>query len=152
MERRPRHILFLIPNLTVGGAERVIVTLLNHLDRSKFELTLGVLDTRGAAVLKEQLAPHIKLLDLRGSRVRYALPKLIRVIWRLKPDVVFSTMGHLNIALAIAKPLLPKGIRYLARETLIVSEQLRDSAFSGAWGWAYRHFYSRFDEIICQSS
>ena len=149
---RPVRVLFLIPNLTVGGAERVIVTLVNHLDRSKFDLALGVLDTRGAAFLKEQLAIDIKLYDLGVSRVRYALPKLIRFIWRLRPDVVFSTMAHLNIALAAAIPILPQKTRYIARETVIVSQQLLGSAFWASWSWAYRYLYPRFDRIICQSA
>ena len=152
MVPRPVRVLFLIPNLTVGGTERVIVTLVNHLDRSKFDLTIGVLDTRGAAFLKEQLAVDIKLYDLGVPRVRYALPKLIRFIWRLRPDVVVSTMGHLNIALAAAIPFLPQKTRYVARETCIVSEQLRSSAFWASWAWAYRYFYPRFDRIICQSA
>ena len=41
MDEQPRRILFLIPNLRGGGAERVIVTLLRHMDRSLFRLALG---------------------------------------------------------------------------------------------------------------
>jgi len=61
-------------------------------------------------------------------------------------------MGHLNIALAAAIPLLPQKTRYVARETFIVSEQIRSSAFWASWGWAYRYLYPRFDQIICQSA
>ncbi len=151
MLARRRRILFLIPTLAAGGAERVIVTLLNHLDRRKFQLTLAVLDTRRAAFF-EELPSDIAFLDLQSSRVRYALPKIIRLIWQRRPDVVFSTLGHLNLALSIVKPLLPRRTRYVARETVTVSEDLRTFKRAKLWGWAYRNFYPRFNYIICQSA
>ena len=114
-----RRVLFLIPTLAGGGAERVAVTLLNHLDRSKFDLSLAVLDTRGAVFL-DQLPPDVTFLDLRASRVRYALPKIVRVIRQAQPHVVFSTLGHLNLALSIVRPFLPRQTAYVARETAIV--------------------------------
>ena len=38
-----KRVLFFIPNLSVGGAEKVLVNLLNNLDREKFDITLMVL-------------------------------------------------------------------------------------------------------------
>ena len=38
-----KKILFFIPNLSVGGAEKVLVNLVNNLDRSRFDVTLQVL-------------------------------------------------------------------------------------------------------------
>lgn len=144
------HVLFLIPSLRGGGAERVIVTLLRYLDRSKFTLTLAVLDMRGA-VYRNDVPNDVEVLDLQCTRVRYALPKLMRLIWQRRPEVVFSTLGHLNLALAIIRRFLPNDVRYVARETSIVSETLRGYSYAGAWRWAYRYFCARFDFIVCQS-
>jgi glycosyltransferase involved in cell wall biosynthesis len=150
MQPQRRRIFFLLPTLAGGGAERVIVTLLNHLDRTKFDLSLAVLDTRGAAYLNE-LPDDVTLLNLQACRVRYALPKIIRVIRQADPHVVFSTLGHLNLALAIARPFLPRNPVYVARETTVVSELLRTGKLPDAWTFAYRNFYARFDRIVCQS-
>lgn len=145
-----RQIMFLIPSLHGGGAERVIVTLLRHLDRSKFRLVLAVVDVRDAAY-REDVPEDVEFINLRCSRVRYALPKIIGLIWRHRPDVVFSTLGHLNLALAIVRPLLPNGVYYVARETVVVSEVLGLYSKPGWWRWAYRCFYQRFDTVVCQS-
>jgi glycosyltransferase involved in cell wall biosynthesis len=145
-----RRVLFLIPTLTGGGAERVVVTLLQHLDRERFELALAVVDTRDA-VFRDQVPADVEFIDLGCRRVRHALPKLIRLLWQRRPDVVLSTLGHLNLALSIVRPLLPGRTRYVARETIVVSHGLAEYRRPQLWAWAYRLFYGRFDRVICQS-
>ncbi len=146
-----KRVLFLIPTLTGGGAERVIVTLLRHLDRAKFSLTLAVVDTR-QAVFRDEVPADVEFIDLGCSRVRYALPAIVSLIWRRKPDIVFSTLGHLNLALAILRPLLPDSVKYLARETSLVSQSLTRYGKPHWWAWAYRRYYSALDKVICQSA
>lgn len=150
MKQGRTRLLFLIPTLTGGGAERVVVTLLQHLDRARFELALAVVDTRDAA-FRDQVPADVEFIDLGCRRVRQALPKLVRLLWRRRPDVVMSTLGHLNLALAIVRPLLPGGTRYVARETTIVSHGITEYRRSRLWAWAFRRFYGRFDRVICQS-
>lgn len=128
----------------------MITTLLRHLDRSKFRLTLAVVDTREAVFLGD-VPKDVEFIDLQCSRVRYAVPKIARLIWQRRPDVVFSTLGHLNLALAIIRPFLPNGVRYVARESNVVSEVIRGYRSPPIWKWAYRRFYGRFDTVVCQS-
>ncbi len=145
-----KRVLFLIPTLTGGGAERVIVTLLRHLDRAKFSLALAVVDTR-QAVFRDDVPADVEFIDLGCSRVRHALPRIVGLIWRRRPDVVFSTLGHLNLALAILRRLLPWGPRFLARETIVVSRNLAALKRPWLWSWAYRRYYANHDKLICQS-
>jgi glycosyltransferase involved in cell wall biosynthesis len=146
----PRSVLFLLPTLRGGGAERVIITLLQHLDRGRFRPTLAVVDMSDA-VYRADVPADVELIDLHSSRVRYALPRIIRLIWSMRPDVVFSTLGHLNLALAILRPLMPNDPRYFARETNLVSRVNAAYHRPRLWNWAYRRFYSRFDLVVCQS-
>lgn len=78
MVKSGRQVLFLIPNLRGGGAERVIVTMLRYLDRSKFRLALAVVDMR-KAVFHDNVPVDVKLIDLGCLSVRYALLKIIRL-------------------------------------------------------------------------
>lgn len=145
-----RRVLFVLPTLRGGGAERVMITLLRHLDRARFQLTLIVVDSAHAAYLAD-LPKDVEFIDLGCARVRYALRKIARLIWLRRPDVVFSTLGHLNLALAMLRPLLPNGVRYIGREACIVSENLKEYTHPLLWSWAYRRFYPRFDVAVCQS-
>lgn len=145
------RILFIIPTLHGGGSERVLVNLLRHLDRTQFEACLVIVDMRDAAY-QEDIPADIEIVNLGHCRIRYAIPAIIRMIWKRRPDVVFSTLGHLNLTLGMLRPFLPHNVRFFARETVVVSELLRQLRFGWLWAVGYQVFYSRFDRIICQSS
>src|SRR5260370_38299311 len=98
-----KKILLLIPSLAGGGAERVFSILLHHLDRTRFELHLAVLQTKGAYMA--DIPRDVTVHDLKVFRVRYALPSIARLVWRLRPQTVLSTLGHLNLALILCHPL-----------------------------------------------
>lgn len=53
-----KKILFFIPNLSVGGAEKVLVNLVNNMDRSKFDITVQTLFAGG--VNEQFLSSDIK--------------------------------------------------------------------------------------------
>ena len=52
-----KKVLFLIHDLGQGGAEKVLVNLVNHLDRTKFDISVTALF--GGGVNEQFLAPHI---------------------------------------------------------------------------------------------
>lgn len=142
--------LFLIPSLTGGGAERVFTTLLRHLDRTRFDLQLAVLQANGA--FARDLPHDVVVHDLKISRVRYGLPRIIGLIWKTRPTTVVSTLGHLNIALAMCKRLLPRSVRVVLREAVIVSALLpEETKHLRLWNWLYRYSYRRADKVICLS-
>ncbi len=142
--------MFLLPSLRGGGAERVAVTLLQHLDRRRFEPHLALVDARGPSLT--DVPPDVPVHDLKAGRARYAMPAIIRLAWKLRPDAVLSWMGHLSIVLILVKPLLPRGLRLLVREGITVSAYLAvDGQDIPMWEWLYRRFYKFADKIICQS-
>lgn len=143
-------VMFLIPTLRGGGAERVIVTLLRHFDRQRFQLALAVVDMRGAAY-QDDLPADVEVIDLGCRRVLSAMPRILQLVWARRPHVVMSTLPHLNMALAGVRWLLPEGVRYIARETCVLSEMIKASPRPGMWRQVYRRVYNRFDKVICQS-
>ena len=55
-----KKVLFLIPSLAHGGAERVLVNLVNNLDPARFEVTVQTLFDVG--VNRQYLKPHVRYL------------------------------------------------------------------------------------------
>jgi glycosyltransferase involved in cell wall biosynthesis len=148
MKSARKRVLFLMPTLGGGGAERVIVTLLRHLDRSRFEPHLALVEAVGP-FLKEVPA-DVPLHDLMAKRVRYAFPGMIRLSWKLRPHAVHSLMCELNLATVLSRPFLPPGLRLLIGEQTSPSAQnTQGRKHPLLWNWLYRHFYPRADRIIC---
>ena len=145
-----KKVFFIIPTLTQGGAERVIVTLLKFLDRTKFKATIIVVNMN-EEVYSEEIPEEVDIIDLQCKRVRTAIPKIIFNLWRHKPDIVMSTIGHLNIAIAMTRIFRPFGIKFIVRETIVVTEKLSRVKFQKLWKLLHRIFYPTFDKIICQS-
>lgn len=145
-----KKVLFLLPSLTGGGAERVFTTLLRHLDRTRFEPHLALLQAQGAYM--GDIPKDVPIHDLNVSRVRYALPKILRMIWKMRPQTILATMGHLNIALIAAKPCFPPDTNLVVREAVIPSALFREENQNvRLWGWLYRTFYKRADKVVCLS-
>ena len=83
-----------------------MVTLARHLDRNRFEPHMALAQAAGPWLAE---LPHdVVLHDLKASRMRYCLPALLRLIWRLCPKAILSTSiprecapaGHASFASA----------------------------------------------------
>lgn len=144
------QVLATTPSLRGGGSERVMTTLLSHFDQRRLAVSLAVIDGRDPK-LAGDLPQDLRWMDLGYDRVVRAVPRLCGLIRQRRPQVVLSTLSHLNLMLAIVKPLLPRGTHLVARESSVLSEIVRSERSSALWRWAYRRFYPRLDHIICQS-
>lgn len=147
-----KKILFILPNLNSGGAERVISLLCNNLSRDKFEVVLSVLKKEG--MFLRQISKDVKIIGLKKEHVRNSFFEIRKLIIQEKPDIVFSTLSHLNLFLAIFKFLLPKEVIYMGRESSIVSESIaseNSKIKQIIMSKLYIFFYNKLEYIICQS-
>ena len=145
-----RTVLFVVPTLKGGGAERVIVTLLRKLDPARFRMVLAVVDAT-SPVYRSDVPTSVEFVDLGSTRLRSALPKVLRLVWRIRPDLVFSTLSYLNLALAAMRPVMPRSCAFIGREGTIVTELIRPFKLRALWRVACRALYPRFDAVVCQS-
>lgn len=138
-----KTILFILPDLNMGGAERIITLLINNLDKNKFTPKLLLMRKEGYYL--ELLDKNIEIIDIKTSRIRNAFFPIIKVLRTLKPDIVFGGWGEVSAYLAPIIPFFPK-IRFIARETNIVSQHVTRPEIR----FFYR-FYNNFDTVIAQS-
>lgn len=95
-----RKVLFFIPQLVGGGAEKVSINIMRILDKNKFEVHLVVLDSTGPA--SRYLSKDIILHDLEVTKTIFSIFKLRKFISELKPDILFSSLIRGNIAISLA--------------------------------------------------
>lgn len=153
---RRKKIVFLIGSMDGGGAERVFVTLLRHLDRSHFKPYLVLLRAEGEFmcqvpkdVVVHTLHQSWHCLTLAGSVP--LMRNLVRLIRRIRPQAVIST-GGMNLALVLARPWLPRGTRVLIRECSVLSARLStDTRHPRLWRSLYRYLFQWADNVVCLS-
>jgi glycosyltransferase involved in cell wall biosynthesis len=126
-----------------------MVTLLQHLDRKGFEPHIALANAKGA--LLSELPTDVVLHDLKASRVRFCLPGLLRLIWRLRPKAILSTSGHVNVPLLAMRPLLPRGTKVFVRENSTASAEAIATGNVRRRRLLYRCFYHNANAVICQS-
>ena len=145
---RPR-LLLLIPHLGGGGAEHVTTLLAENLSGEKYEIHLGLI-TQGLEGA-DSLAPWVIVHSLGARRVRGGAFRLLRLIWRLRPNVILSGMAHLNFLVLLLRPFFPLGTRVLVRQNGTVSSALASGELPIWTHLLYRVLYRRADWVICQS-
>ncbi|WP_282630475.1 glycosyltransferase [Empedobacter sedimenti] len=138
-----KAILFILPDLNQGGAERVITTLCNELDRTKFCPKLVLFKKEGYYL--NHLKDDIEIIELNVSRIRYSIFKIIPLIKKLKPEIVFTGWGEISAFLSPIISFFPK-TKFITRETNVVSEHVKRKEIL----FFYR-FYNNFHQIIAQS-
>jgi len=147
-----KKIMFVMPSLTGGGAERVMLTLINHIDKSKF-IPIFVLTNKEGRFLKvlKTLPKDVEIIDLDTKQARYAIFKIAKVIKEIKPDIVFSTLGHLNLLMAMIRPFFSREIKFISRESNTVSVENKQEKYPKLFDWLFKNVYNNFDLIITQS-
>ncbi|SIT00020.1 Glycosyltransferase involved in cell wall bisynthesis [Kaistella chaponensis] len=136
-------IIFILPDLETGGAERIATTIANHLPREKFEPKILLLRKEGGYL--ELLKEDVEIIDLKIQRIRNSLIPILKEIKIRKPDIVFSGFGEINAYLSLFIKLFPK-TKFIARETNVVSQHVTRKEIR-----FFYKFYSNFHKIICQS-
>ena len=145
-------VLIILPGIfggkdrTMGGSERMVVNLCNNLDRSKIDVVLCLLNAKEN--YENIIKPDVKTVVL-DTRVYTSLFKIIKIIKSEKPDIIMSTLTHLNIYLSIFRFLISSKIKIVARESNVLSLFLSKKSFIQRI--ACRVFFKRFDKIIAQS-
>jgi len=141
------RLLALIPSMREGGTEQVMLTLLRRMDRNGFEPHLGLLQPEGP--LMEDIPADVPVHGMGCQRVRECVPAIVRLVRKLRPDVVLAVMAHLNVAVLSARFAFPAGTRVVVRHNTTGKAVASESARFRRW--MYGLLYSRADTVICQS-
>ncbi|HWO21605.1 MAG TPA: glycosyltransferase [Kofleriaceae bacterium] len=113
-QHRPTRVLFFCPTLGDGGADRVVLTLLQRLDRARIAPALAVIRRAGALI--DDVPADVPTFELGSRRLLVAAPDLARLVRRERPDVVFSTHGGSNVIAALAHALARSPARLVLSE------------------------------------
>jgi len=141
-------IFFFIPSLRAGGAERVVSFVAQKIDKSKFDTTLYVIGSNKDATFQVK---DVKIEFLNHERVSRSFGTVFKTIKKGKPDIVFGTIGHVNIMLGFFKILFPKKV-FIGREVNVNSKLAEVQHMKATLPpWLSKFLIHRLDVMVCQS-
>ncbi|MCB0382627.1 MAG: glycosyltransferase [Psychroserpens sp.] len=142
-------ILFILPSLKAGGAERVVSFIAQNLDADKFASTLLIIGhEKDAAFSVHNIETHF----LNKNRVLDGVSGIFSKIKSLKPHIVMTSISHLTAVTAI-QSLWFRKTKFVAREANIkkITKQYHNNTLPFGIKTLSKISYSLLDAIICQS-
>lgn len=148
-----KKVLFLIPSLGHGGAERVLVNLVNHMDYSKFDITVQTMFDVG--IYQDKLNEKVKYKGglkwyFPGNTFVYKLfsPKMLYKFYiKEKYDIVISYLEGTSARVVAGCPDGSKLVSWIHIEQIndkYVTKVFRNMAEANLC-------YDKYDKIVCVS-
>lgn len=145
-----KKVVFVVPSLRMGGAEKNAVNIMNRLDKQKYSVHLVLFEQTGS--LLSEVGPNITVEELRSRNKVHKIVQLYKAVRSIKPAIVFSTVINANILAGIVS-FFYRDCLYIGRETTVHSKLLErnTSIMKKVISLWYQLFISRLDTIIAQS-
>ncbi len=113
-----------------------------------FTVHLGIVERN--EYLHKGLPPQIQTHRIGAHRVLFGAFGLIRLVWKVRPELILSGMFHLNHLVMLLRIFFPRRIPILLRQNGMLAPS-RAKPRSVFISWLYRLTYPRADGIICQT-
>ncbi len=147
LKKNKIKVIFVLPTLSPGGAERVMSFVAQNLNKEEFNTSLWVTGKPG------EKDYHIKGIDckyFKKSRVLKSIFPLINQLRLEKPDIVISSIAHLNKTMGLISKLFPK-IKFVGREANVLSVLKEFRTKKSSNNGLFRFSYLSLDKILCTS-
>ena len=142
-------ILFLLPCFSGGGAERVVLNLLIGLHNHNHLVEIIVFNDDGP--LLSMVPDGVLVHNLGTGSLRNSIIPLIKKLWKLRPGIIFSTLGYINLALLALRWFLPRKTNIWVREANLPSISLPNNHRPKLITTLYWLLYRRSNKLICSS-
>ena len=142
-------VIFILPCFSGGGAERVAINLMVGL--KNLGHSVGVVVFNKSGPLLSMIPVGIPVYSLDKPTLRSSIVPLIKKIKQLKPKVIFSSLGYINVALLAVRWLLPRKTKVWIREANMPSISLPNNSCPRLMIFLYKLFYGKSDKLICTS-
>jgi glycosyltransferase involved in cell wall biosynthesis len=147
----PAPIAFFLPSLNGGGAERVVLNLMQGITERGLPVDLVVAAATGP--LLAQLPVAVRLVDLKAKRVIRSLVPLTGYLRRERPRVLISSMNYANLIALWAGRLSGSRTPVIVtvHTTLSYSRPQQARLSPGLWARLFRNFYPWASSVVAVS-
>lgn len=148
---KPASIAFFLPSLSGGGAERIVLNLMQGMTERGLPVDLVVAAASGP--LLEQLPPAVRLVELHAARVLKSIVPLAGYLRRERPRVLISSMNYANLIALWAAQLAGRvtPVIVTVHTTLSQSRPQHARLSPALWARLLRIFYPWAASIVAVS-
>ena len=147
-----KKIVFIIPFLGGGGAEKVLADIINYLNNNKYDLFLVLFEKKGVHL--PEILSYIKIIDLK-KRNRYSFFKMVfklaLLFKKIKPDIVISFMAYSNLVTILAKILSMVKFNLIISIHTLLSSALFFARLKNIRKFLYKKLFNISNYIIVPS-
>ena len=149
-----RLVLFALPDLRGGGAERVFLNLINNISRDIFEVHVALGKFQGEYY--SYLPDDIYLYELGSTKSLNSIYAMLKLIWKIRPDVVLSTLGYV-VTTSLVSILSPRSVIFASRFGNTISSFFQEIKKNSRLKYYLQYIANKFviylsDIIIVQSN
>ncbi len=147
---KQRKIAFFSYDMRVGGAEKMILTLLPWFINAGYSIDLVLVKKTGAFLT--DIDQRVNLISLKKEHVGQSLFPLLKYFKKSKPDVFISNLTHLNIVTIIAKFFSGTRSKIIITEhSSITTNNLQKGGKEGILVFLARFLYPLADKTVVVS-
>jgi glycosyltransferase involved in cell wall biosynthesis len=142
-----KTIALLLPDLRVGGAERVALSLMRSFRAAGHRVEFVLMDKKGE--LLSEVPSDVRIVDLGARRVRHAIRPLVRYLRQSRPDAMQVSLWPLTVAAILARRIARSTARLVVSDHAALSKQFAGRPLTlAAIGASVRLFYRRADARV----
>ena len=143
-----RHLCIFLPSLDGGGAEKVMLALIERFVARGVQCDLVIAIDQGQ--LLNQVPKEVRLVKLGKRKTIHAALALARYLRRERPQVLLSTIFSANLTALLASTLTTRPFRIVLREANQTEFDIQGG--TGPLAWVNKHaatcLYRRADAVI----
>ncbi len=156
MKNLKKSVAFFLPTLETGGAERIVVNIVNNLDRKKYDVSLILAEAKGGFL--DEIGEDVSVATFKINSDVKLFFKLIKYFRSENIDIFVSAFPRINVICILAKVLSG------AKTKIIITEHSDFSLLPTVAKNSRRRFFARFflpvlakilypmaDKIVCVS-
>lgn len=144
-----RKILFFMPNLDGGGAERVTTNIIRQLDKNSFDVFLVLTVKTGEYI--ELIPSEVEIIDLDTGKISKSFFELRCILKKIKPDIIFSSLFLTNILLYLSSFGLLKKTKMILRSPNSPKLILENKGMSIYIKYLLELAYKKADLVLAQT-
>ena len=141
-----KKICLLLPNLSGGGAQRVLTNLANNFVNHNVSVDLVLVNNKGPYL--KSIDKRVNIINLNRGRVLFSIFSLVRYFRVKQPDAVLVTIHHMSIIAIIARMISMVDFRLIVRQPNYLSKTVPQNFLTRYYLIMVRYMFNKSDGVI----